>query len=54
MIRCVPFHTYFFNIYENYACIFPMFESFFFQVMDQCTENYERLVINNSKSNKLS
>jgi hypothetical protein len=33
--------------------MFPTFESFC-QVMDQCTENYECLVINNnSKSNKL-
>ena len=42
------------RIYENYAGMFPTFESFA-QVMDQCTENYECLVINNnSKSNKLS
>jgi hypothetical protein len=41
-------------IYENYAGMFPTFESFC-QVMDQCTENYECLVINNnSKSNKLT
>jgi hypothetical protein len=41
------------RIYENYAGMFPTFESFC-QVMDQCTENYECLVINNnSKSNKL-
>jgi len=41
------------RIYENYAGMFPTFESFS-QVMDQCTENYECLVINNnSKSNKL-
>jgi hypothetical protein len=33
--------------------MFPTFESFS-QVMDQCTENYECLVINNNaKSNKL-
>ena len=33
--------------------MFPTFESFC-QVMDQCTENYECLVINNNvKSNKL-
>ena len=33
--------------------MFPTFESFC-QVMDQCTENYEYLVINNNaKSNKL-
>lgn len=41
------------KIYDNYAGMFPTFESFC-QVMDQCTENYECLVINNnSKSNKL-
>lgn len=41
-------------IYENYAGMFPTFEAFC-QVMDQCTENYECLVINNnSKSNKLN
>jgi hypothetical protein len=42
------------RIYENYAGMFPTFESFS-QVMDQCTENFECLVINNnSKSNKLT
>ena len=42
------------RIYENYAGMFPTFEAFC-QVMDQCTENYECLVINNNaKSNKLS
>ncbi|BAT21949.1 putative VV A32-like packaging ATPase [Yellowstone lake mimivirus] len=41
------------RIYENYAGMFPTYESFA-QVMDQCTENYECLVINNNvKSNKL-
>jgi hypothetical protein len=41
------------RIYENYAGMFPTLESFC-QVMDQCTENYECLVINNNaKSNKL-
>ena len=41
------------RIYENYAGMFPTFESFA-QVMVQCTENYECLVINNNvKSNKL-
>jgi hypothetical protein len=41
------------RIWENYAGMFPTMESFC-QVMDQCTENYECLVINNnSKSNKL-
>lgn len=42
------------RIYENYAGMFPTFDSFV-QVMDQCTENYECLVINNNvKSNKLT
>ena len=42
------------RIYENYAGMFPTFESFC-QVMDQCTENFECLVIsNNAKSNKLN
>ena len=41
------------RIYENYAGMFPTFESFC-QVMDQCTEDYECLVIsNNARSNKL-
>ena len=41
------------RIYENYAGMFPTFESFC-QVMDQCTENFECLVINNNaKTNKL-
>lgn len=41
------------RIYENYAGMFPTFEVFC-QIMDQCTENYECLVINNNaKSNKL-
>ena len=41
------------RIWENYAGMFPTFESFC-QVMDQCTENFECLVIdNNVKSNKL-
>lgn len=41
------------RIYDNYASLFPTFASFE-QVMDQCTENYECLVIdNNVKSNKL-
>ena len=41
------------RIFENYAGMFSTFESFC-QVMDQCTENYECLVIsNNAKSNKL-
>lgn len=41
------------RIYENYAGMFPSFDVFS-QVMDQCTENYECLVINNNaKSNRL-
>ena len=41
------------RIYENFAGMFPTFESFC-QVMDQCTENYECLVVsNNAKSNRL-
>jgi hypothetical protein len=41
------------RLYEHYAGMFPSFEMFC-QVMDQCTENYECLVIhNNAKSNKL-
>ena len=41
------------RIYENYAGMFPSFDVFS-QVMDQCTENYECLVIDNtSSSNKL-
>lgn len=41
------------RIYENYAGMFPTFEAFC-QIMDQCTENYECLVINNNaKSNRL-
>lgn len=42
------------RIWQNYAGMFPTFEAFN-QVMDQCTENFECLVIdNNSKSNKLT
>ena len=41
------------RIYENYAGMFPTFDVFC-QVMNQCTEDYECLVIqNNSKSNRL-
>lgn len=41
------------KIYENYAGMFPSLDVFS-QVMDQCTENFECLVINNNaKSNKL-
>ena len=42
------------RLYDHYAGMFPTFEMFC-QVMDQCTENYECLVINNNaKSNKLT
>lgn len=41
------------RIYENYASMFPTFD-IFCTVMDQCTENYECLVIQiNASSNKL-
>ena len=41
------------RLYENFAGMFPSFEVFC-QVMDQCTENYECLVVhNNAKSNRL-
>ena len=41
------------RLYEQFAGMFPDFESFS-QIMDQCTENFECLVIdNNAKSNKL-
>lgn len=41
------------RIYDNYAGMFQNFE-IFCQVMDQCTENFECLVIDNTtKSNKL-
>tara|TARA_B110000114_G_C15050049_1_gene380854 strand:+ start:93 stop:908 length:816 start_codon:yes stop_codon:yes gene_type:complete len=41
------------RLYENFAGMFPSFEVFC-QVMDQCTENFECLVVhNNAKSNKL-
>jgi hypothetical protein len=41
------------RIYENYAGMFPTFEMFC-TFMDQCTENFECLVIcNNVSSNKL-
>jgi len=41
------------RIFENYGSAFPSFE-FFCQVMDQCTTNYECLVIsNNTQSNKI-
>ena len=41
------------RLWEHYAGMFPTFEMFN-QVMNQCTENYECLVVdNNAKSNKL-
>lgn len=41
------------KLYDNYAGMFPSFEMFC-STMDQCTENYECLVINNSsRSNKI-
>jgi hypothetical protein len=41
------------RIYENYCSVFPSFE-FFCQIMDQCTQNYECLVVDNtSQSSKL-
>ena len=41
------------RLYDCYAGMFPTFEVFS-AVMDQCTENYECLVINNNaKSNKI-
>jgi hypothetical protein len=41
------------RIFENFGSAFPNFE-FFCQIMDQCTENFECLVINNNtRSNKL-
>jgi hypothetical protein len=41
------------KLYEQYAGMFPDFDSFQ-QVMNQCTENFHCLVIdNNAKSNKL-
>ena len=41
------------RLYEHYAGMFPTFDMFC-QVMDQCTENYECLVVdNNAKSNQL-
>ena len=42
------------RLYEHYAGMFPSFE-IFCQVMNQCTENYECLVIDNtSKSSQLN
>lgn len=48
-----PYYSNRKRIYENYCGIFPTFESFC-QVLDNTTENYECMVIdNNVKSNKL-
>ena len=48
-----PYATNRKRIWENFASMFPTLESFC-SVMDQTTENYECLVINNNaKSNKL-
>ena len=42
------------RLYDSFAGMFPSFDMFC-QVMDQCTENFECLVINNNaKSNKLT
>jgi hypothetical protein len=42
------------RIFENFGSSFPSFE-FFCQIMDQCTQNYECLIIsNNTQSNQLS
>ena len=35
------------RIFDNYAAAFPSFE-FFCQIMDQCTQNFECLVIDNT------
>jgi hypothetical protein len=41
------------RLYQNYGSAFPSFE-FFCQMMDQCTQNFECLVVNNNtQSNKL-
>jgi hypothetical protein len=42
-----PYATNRKRIYENYASAFPSFE-FFCQIMDQCTQNFECLVIDNT------
>lgn len=49
-----PYMTNRKRIWENYASMFPTIESFC-SILDQCTENFECLVINNNtKSNKIS
>ena len=41
------------RLFTNYGSAFPSFE-FFCQMMDQCTQNFECLVVNNNtQSNKL-
>jgi hypothetical protein len=41
------------RIYDNFGSALPNFE-FFCQIMDQCTENFECLVVNNNtRSNKI-
>jgi len=41
------------RIFNNYGSAFPSFE-FFCQIMDQCTQNFECLVIDNTiRSNRL-
>ena len=48
-----PYHSNRKRLFEHYCGMFPNYE-FFCNVMDQCTENFECLVINNNaKSNKL-
>jgi hypothetical protein len=48
-----PYHSNRKKLFEQYCGMFPSYE-FFCNVMDQCTENFECLVINNNaKSNKL-
>jgi len=48
-----PYHSNRKKLFEQYCGMFPSYD-FFCNVMDQCTENYECLVINNNaKSNKL-
>lgn len=49
-----PYATNRKRIWENYASMFPTFESFA-SILDQTTENFECLVINNNaKSNKIT
>lgn len=49
-----PVHTNRERIWKNYASMFPTLEAFC-MIMDQTTENYECLVLdNNAKSNKIT